>query len=115
MKKPEPIGNDEQLSRTLREWKVDASLPPRFQEGVWREIEGASARREKRPSVWGMFAHLIGTVLPRPALAAAYVAVLLTIGATAGWTQAHQTNARVKGELGERYVRVLDPYQAPRN
>ena len=66
-------------------------------------------------SLWNVFAHWIGTLLPRPVMATAYVAVLLTIGATAGLTQAHQTNARVKGELGERYVRVLDPYQTPRN
>ena len=115
MKKPEPIQKDEQLSKALREWKVDASLPPHFQEGVWRRIEGTSAARATTPSVWGVFAHWIGTMLPRPAMAAAYVAVLLAVGATAGWMQAHQTNARVKGELGERYVRVLDPYQTPRN
>lgn len=114
MKNPEPIGNDEKLSKTLREWKTDASLPPHFQEGVWRQIESAAAARAKRPSVWDVFAHWIGTLLPRPAAATAYVAVLLTIGATAGWAQAHQTNSRVKGELGDRYVRVLDPYQAPR-
>jgi hypothetical protein len=52
--------------------------------------------------------------LPRPALAASYVAILLAIGVTAGWTQARHETARVKGELGQRYIRVLDPYQAPR-
>jgi hypothetical protein len=31
---------------------------------------------------------------------------------TTGWTQARQETARVKGELGDRYIRVLDPYQA---
>jgi hypothetical protein len=38
---------------------------------------------------------------------------LLTIGVSAGWTQARQETARVKGELGERYIRMLDPYQTP--
>ena len=114
MNKSEPIKKDEQLSKMLREWKVDASLPPRFQESVWRRIESTTAVGTA-PSVWTVFAHWIGTLLPRPAMATAYVAVLLTVGATAGWAQAHQTNARVKGELGERYVRVLDPYQTPRN
>ena len=45
-------------------------------------------------------------------MATAYIAVLLVIGITAGWAQANQTNTRVKGELGDRYVSVLDPYQA---
>jgi len=107
--------NDEKLSKLLRAWKPESSLPPRFQEGVWRKIESTQTSYTTSPSAWGVFAHWIATLLPRPALATAYVAVLLTIGATAGWAQAHQTNARVKGELGERYVRVLDPYQAPRN
>jgi opacity protein-like surface antigen len=115
MKKSDPVGNDVKLSKLLHEWKADASLPPRFQDGVWRQIESASGARAATPSVWSVFAHWIGTLLPRPAMATAYVTVLLTIGVTAGWAQAHQTIARVKNELGERYVRVLDPYQAPRN
>ena len=115
MKKPEPIGPDETLNKVLHEWKADASLPPRFQESVWRKIENATAARANTPSVGSVFAHWIGTLLPRPAMATAYLAVLLVIGATAGWTQAHQTNTRVKDELGQRYVQVLDPYQAPRN
>ena len=104
--------NDEKLSKLLRESKADAPLPPRFQEGVWRKIEGESAARAKRPSVSEVFAHWIGALLPRPAMATAYIAVLLVIGITAGWAQANQTNTRVKGELGDRYVSVLDPYQA---
>jgi hypothetical protein len=115
MNKPKPDEKDEQLSKTLREWKVGASLPLRFQEDVWRQIERTAAPRDRTPLVWEAFTRWIGTMLPRPAMAVAYFAVLLTVGATAGWTQAHQTNARVKGELGERYVRALDPYQTPRN
>ena len=53
-------------------------------------------------------------MLPRPALAASYVAILLAIGVTAGWAQAHHETSRVKNELGERYVRMLDPSQTPR-
>ena len=113
MKPTNPSEKDRQLSGLMREWKSEVSLPPRFQEGVWRCIEGAQA--PTKLSVWEAVSHWIGTLLPRPAMATAYVAVLLSVGATAGWTQAHQTNTRVKGELGQRYVQVLDPYQAPRN
>lgn len=111
MKNTDP-GNDGKLSNVLREWKADAPLPPRFQEGVWRRIESAAAPHLKRPSMRDIFAHWLGVLLPRPAVATVYVAVLLTIGVTAGWAQAQQTNARVNGELGNRYVSVLDPYQA---
>jgi hypothetical protein len=104
--------NDEKLSRLLRESKADAPLPPRFQEGVWRRIESSASARVRQVSWGDMFAHWLGAILPRPAMATAYIAVLLTIGITVGWAQAQQTNARVKADLSERYVSVLDPYQA---
>ena len=113
MKPTNPSEKDRQLSGVMREWKSELPLPPRFQEGVWRRIEGAQA--PTKLSVLATASHWLGTLLARPAMATAYVAVLLAVGATAGWTQAHQTNTRVKGELGQRYVQVLDPYQAPRN
>ena len=104
--------NDEKLSSLLREAKADAPLPPRFQEGVWRQIESNAPARVKKASLRDVFAHWLGAILPRPAMATAYIAVLLTVGITVGWTQAQQTNARVKADLSDRYVSVLDPYQA---
>src|SRR6266496_4065486 len=112
MKTKEPGNHDEALRKVLKEWRTDASLPPRFQEGVWRRIERAQA--PVGPSVLSVIAHWIRTVLPRPALTASYVATLLAIGVTVGWAQGHQETARVKDELSQRYVRVLDPYLAPR-
>ena len=104
--------SDDPLRKVLKEWRSDAPLPLRFQEQVWQRIE--RAQRRAVPSVWSVITHWVGTVLPQPALAASYVAVLLAIGVTAGWAQARQETGRVKAELGQRYVRVLDPYLAPR-
>ena len=108
----EPGNQDAALGKLLQEWRADAPLPPHFQQDVWRRIEGAQTSRA--PSVWTAIARWIGTALPRPALAASYVAILLALGVTAGWTQARQETVRVKGELGERYIRALDPYLVPR-
>jgi len=115
MKTNEPGNHDEALRKVLKEWRTDTALPRRFQEAVWQRIERAErVPVPAAPSVWAVIVHWIGTVLPRPALATAYVAVLLAVGVTAGWAQARQETLRVKGELGERYVRVLDPYLSPR-
>ena len=115
MKKNEPGNPDEALRKLLKEWRTDAPLPPLFQEAVWKRIECAElASTPSANSVWAVIAHRIGTMLSRPALATAYVAVLLAVGVTAGWAQARGDTVRVKQELGERYVRVLDPYQTPR-
>ena len=103
-----PPENPQPFRKVLREWKVTTPLPPHFQEQVWQRIE--RARRHATPSVWAAMAHWVGTMLPRPALAASYIAVLLTIGLTAGWAQARHETGRVKAELGQRYVRALDPF-----
>ena len=108
----EPDNRDEALRKLLKEWRTDTSLPPRFQEAVWQRIERAQS--PVMPSLRLVIAHWIGALLPRPALATSYVAVLLAVGVTVGWAQAHQTNTHVRDELGQRYVRVLDPYLAPR-
>ena len=113
MKTTDPGNHDEPLRRVLKEYRADAPLPPRFQEQVWQRI--ARAQAPAPPSVWAVFSHWISTALPRPALAASYVAILLAVGGTAGWAQGRQESARLKNALGQRYVRVLDPYQAPRH
>lgn len=115
MKTDEPGNQDESLRKVLQEWRTDTPLPPRFQETVWRRIDGAErAQAPATTTLWTLVSHWLGSVLPRPALATVYVAMLLAVGGTVGWTQARQENARVKDELGWRYVRSLNPYQAPR-
>jgi len=115
METNEPGNHDVPLRKVLKEWRTDAALPPRFQEAVWQRIQrGDQAEPPVAASAWSGIARWISTMLPRAALAASYVAVLLAVGVTAGWAQARQETARVKDELGLRYVRVLDPYLAPR-
>ena len=96
----------------MRDWKITASLPPRFQEQVWRRIEGAESASAPSVSLATVLADWIVTVLRRPALATAYVAALLVIGASVGWSQARQETARVTTELGARYAQAVDPYQS---
>lgn len=103
--------NTPRLRALLKEWKQEASLPPRFQEQVWRRIERAEAAPVPSVSLATVFANWLTNLLPRPALATAYVAALLVIGASVGWSQARQETARVRGELSARYAQAVDPYQ----
>jgi hypothetical protein len=107
----EPDKHDEALGKLLQQWRADAPLPPGFQKAVWRRIE--QSQISAAPAPWTVIARWIASALPRPALAVSYVAILLTLGLTAGWAQARQETARVKNAMGERYIRSLDPYQAP--
>lgn len=107
--------NPEPLRKVMREWQVTESLPPRFQEGVWRKIQHAEASREAATTatLWTLFRTWLTVMLPRPAVAAAYLSVLLVVGMAAGYWQARQTTAHWDNELGSRYVQSVDPYRKP--
>ena len=113
MKPVDPFEKNDPLGRTLQEWKVEASLPPRFQEGVWRRIALSEARRE--PSWWRDLFQTVDAAFRRPALAVSFVAILLLAGLSIGFIRARQESARADAALEARYVQSIDPYQAPRH
>jgi hypothetical protein len=108
----ESSGDDKALRKLLKEWRMEASLPPRFQDFVWQRIERTQA--PPSPSILEVIAHWFATVIPRPAFAVCYMIVLLAGGAAFGWEHARQETTHIKDNLSQRYVRALDPYQTPR-
>ena len=112
VKMNDPIERNEPLGRALREWKVAPSLPPRFQEEVWRRIGWAEVHRAS--FWWSDVRHGIEVSFRRPALAVSYVAALLLIGLGLGMAQGRHASARMDETLGTRYLHSIDPYLAPR-
>lgn len=108
--------NPEPLRQVMREWRVTESLPPRFQEGVWRKIQQAesSAAPATTTTLWSVFQACLASVVPRPAVAVAYVAVLFAVGTASGYWQARSRTSRSHDEWATRYVQAVDPYQKPR-
>ncbi len=102
--------NENALNKVLRQWTVDAPLPPRFQEQVWQRIGKREARSE--PAPWAGLWRLIDVVLPRPRFAYAYLAILLVSGVAAGSVAAQIRTNRLDSELSMRYVQSIDPYRA---
>ena len=98
------------LDRALRQWKVEAVLPPRFQEQVWGRI--AAAESKPPVSVGFGWRRLIEAVLPRPGIALSYVAALVVVGVAAGSVAAQIKTNRLEVDLSARYMRSLNPYQA---
>lgn len=113
MKATDPFEKDQQLSELLREWKPQATLPPRFQEQVWKHIRRAEA--EKPQSSLAALWHTIDAAFRRPALAWAYVTVLMFVGLGVGYLQAQDKTAQSESKWRALYVQSVDPYQAPRN
>lgn len=113
MKSNQNPKNDEALSKLLREWRPEMSLPPRFQEQVWRRIERAEAT--VKLTFWQALARQVEAAFRRPALAVSYVTMLLFVGLTAGYWQAQDKAAQAQASWRTAYVQSVDPYQAPRN
>lgn len=111
MKNPE--NKEDELRKTLRQWRVTEPLPPRFQEQVWRSVEQAEASRNG----FGFddFRLLMERWLTKPALAYAYVAVLLTLGLMGGYLQTQKRQQQWNAELAARYIQNMDPYQKAEN
>ncbi|MBI2924254.1 MAG: hypothetical protein HYY24_00950 [Verrucomicrobia bacterium] len=105
-------GNDPALSQLLGEWRVNASLPPRFREQVWQRITRSEQARTARR--WLALREWLEGALRRPAFAASYVAVLLVAGLVAGYAQARAEKSRAENAWRTRYVQTVDPFQGPR-
>jgi hypothetical protein len=105
---PDKNQTDPALSQLLKTWTVETSLPPRFEEQVWRKI----ARSEGGAPVpwWTLVQIWFQTAMPRPALAVACTVVFLAIGAMAGYWQAESKSARVDQALGDRYAQSIVPF-----
>lgn len=99
---PSPAPNsDPELSNLLRRAHAAPSLPPRFQEGVWRRLE--RSQQPSPPVAW--FELLVGRLF-RPAYASIGLAAVMFAG---GWLGSH--GAEVEGRRTEqaRYLAAVSP------
>jgi hypothetical protein len=109
MKHDDSTERNERLSHILRRWNVDAPLPPRFTEAVWRRIERRGSLNGV--SVWQVLIDWFVRAMDRPALALAYVTVLLLLGLAGGYWQTRQVTTQLDRTLAQRYVQTVDPFQ----
>ncbi|MBU6402391.1 MAG: hypothetical protein KGS61_18895 [Verrucomicrobia bacterium] len=109
MKTPDPAEPADPLRPILQRWEVRSALPARFETRVWQRIRAAEA--EPMPFYMAL-ATWIEQTLRRPALAVAYVAILLALGLTLGDWQGHRQSARAESAARQLYVQAVDPYQA---
>jgi hypothetical protein len=104
--------DDEALRELLKEWRTDFSLPQRFQDQVWQRIERIRVGPPATPSIWEPIVRGIDMAFGRRAIAASYIVFLVMLASVVGWFQANHKVADVQNEMSDRYVQMLDPYQA---
>jgi hypothetical protein len=111
MKTETPGSNDGALDRLLHEWKVETTLPARFDEQVWRRIALAEAPAK---SPFAVLRNWIAQTIMRPSFALSYATILLFAGVLGGFWQANAVAQQAEETLRSRYVQMVDPYQMPR-
>ena len=99
------LEEDRKLSGLLRESRPEPSLPPGFQQVVWRRIERGEAAQDA-PN-WAFIERLTEALL-RPRFALTSLSIVLTVGMVAGVWQG-QDDAR--GIARARYVAAVAPGQ----
>lgn len=101
---------NEAFSQVLRTWRVDAPLPPRFREAVWRRIEQEEAKSNL--TLLAALSAWVESVLPHPKVALCYVTALSLVGIASGLWIGQEKSHRLNTDLGLRYVQSIDPFQS---
>lgn len=94
---------DVKLSTLLKESRVSPSLPPRFQENVWRRIEDAEAPKSAGEMTWLDAA--VALIL-KPRFAFATVSALVLLGISLG---AFDASKAARHDAEARYVASVAP------
>lgn len=95
---------DTTLSALLRETRPTPELPPRFQENVWRRIEGAGEAPASNATASWLDA--LAAWILRPQLAFALAAVLVLVGVGFGWSSGERI---ARTEAQARYLSAVAP------
>lgn len=101
-------GAGRRLTELLRRWEVISELPSDFRREVWQRVE--RSREEESSTISGWLWSRLGLELVRPAVAVAYLTILIAAGSVLGWSRAEHQKIHLKESLGERYVQSIDPY-----
>jgi cell division protein FtsX len=101
MNKENINSDDAKLSALLRASRVSPALPPRFQEAVWRRIEGAEV-----PVKSDSWLDALAALVLRPSWALATVAALMVAGALLGVYNGTQAASQ---EAQAQYLAAVAP------
>ena len=104
MKQPD-LNDDQGLGKALDSWKLSSSLPPRFNEMVWSKISST-----RNISVREILAERFSAVFSRPAVAWAYVGILMLTGISGGYFFGTAQADEIRTTQMASYIQYVDPY-----
>jgi len=101
--------SDAELREKIAAWRIEACVPPDFQQRVWKRIAARGAANIDSP--WLTWLRILATRFSIPRLALTAVVVGLLIGTTSGVVEASRWNLATWNRLEAKYVESIDPYQ----
>jgi len=99
----------DELSEVLKEWRVDASLPPRFRESVWRNIAVSEGSHNARNGFWSSLLLHWENFVRRPVGIAACLALFTAVGVGFGLWHARAFAHRAETAWQNAYVLSVNP------
>jgi hypothetical protein len=106
--------SDCELREKLAAWRIEAQLPPDFQQRVWKRIavcDIGSGDVDPPWLTWLRSRLIAATRVSVPRLALTAIAIALLIGTTTGVVEALRWNSATWNRLQAKYVQSIDPYQ----
>jgi len=109
---PEPARDPaDPLSSLLAEWQVDAALPDRFQEGVWRRL-AVSQPATNWGGLWSPVVLFWENLVRRPVGIAACLVIFTAAGLAMGLWHAETFAHRAEAAWQNAYVQSVSPTAA---
>jgi len=99
----------DELSDVLKEWRVEASLPPRFREGVWRRIAISRETRSAWIGFWQSVVFRWEALVRKPVGVAACLALFTAVGVGLGTWHAQEFAQRAETAWQHAYFQSVSP------
>lgn len=109
MKRDNRTDGEEALHHALRDWQVDASLSPRFNENVWRRIARQAELRGRFANAWRNLLLQWDMLVRKPVGAAGILAALILLGIGLGSWHAQSYQAQTERAWQDAYLNSVSP------
>lgn len=101
------MNNDPQLRQLLQTWQVSPPPASGFKAAVWRRIDAAEARAAA--GFWSRVREWFVLELPKPAYAAALLALTAVAGTTAASIRAAHARDQYRLDSARQYLASINP------
>lgn len=97
------------LGVVLQRWRLEGTLPPRFEEGVWRRIAAAQNQPGTTLRVWQALLQRWEALIRKPVGVAACLTLFTALGVGFGYWHAQVYTAQAANAWQQAYMSSVNP------